>query len=285
MLRSPGTHAHSIYTADAATGALTKRLAFDGTLVDLRYGPGGKMSVLATEGAAKEVGAVEAGAAQTGVLGADVHEQRVAELGDDAKLHFASPPDLFVYEYDWRPDGRGFVGTAAPGDGDAHWWVAETLCLRRGEGKAELLYTPATPQLQLAEPKVSPDGKSVSFIGGLMSDFGATGGEAYVLPLGQPGADPVDVTPHWPATITSLAWGCDGNLLASQLHADQTQMISLAAEAARAMPSPLFSAQEMLDGGDTASLSPARPISPRRCTSLSPRRPKSASARSGNGVI
>jgi dipeptidyl aminopeptidase/acylaminoacyl peptidase len=252
VLRSPGTHAHSIYTADAATGALTRRLAFDGTLVDLRYGPGGKLAVLATEGAAKEVGAVEAGAAQTGVLGADVHEQRVAELGDDAKLHFASPADLFVYEYDWRPDGHGFVGTAAPGDGDAHWWVAKLYAFDAAGGKAELLYTPATPQLQLAQPKVSPDGKTVSFIGGLMSDFGATGGEAYVLKLGQPGAAPVDVTPHWPATIRSLAWGCDGHLLASQLHADQTQLISLAPVASAGQPQTLFSAQEFLDGDDTA---------------------------------
>ena len=251
VLRSPGTHAHSIYTADAANGALTQRLAFNGTLVDLQYGPGGKIAVLATEGAAKEVGAVEAGAAQTGVLGADVHEQRVAELGDDAKLHFASPPDLFVYEYDWRPDGQGFVGTAAPGDGDAHWWVAKLYAFDAADGKADLLYTPATPQLQLAQPKVSPDGKSVSFIGGLMSDFGSTGGEAYVLPLGQPGVAPVDITPHWPASITSLAWGCDGQMLASQLRADQTQLISLAPAAGQSMPAPLFSAQEVLHGRDT----------------------------------
>jgi hypothetical protein len=200
LLRQPGTHAYSIYTADAATGTLTQRLTFDGTLDDLRYGPGGRLAVLAAEGASKEVGAVEAGAAQTGVLGADVHEQRVAVLGDDSKLHFASPADLFVYEYDWRPDGRGFVGTAAPGDGDAHWWVAKLYAFDAADAKADLIYAPASPQEQLAQPKASPDGRSVSFIGGLMSDFGATGGEAYVLSLGQPDAKPVDVTPHWPAT-------------------------------------------------------------------------------------
>jgi dipeptidyl aminopeptidase/acylaminoacyl peptidase len=253
LLRQPGTHAYSIYTADAATGTLTQRLTFDGTLDDLRYGPGGRLAVLAAEGASKEVGAVEAGAAQTGVLGADVHEQRVAVLGDDSKLHFASPADLFVYEYDWRPDGRGFVGTAAPGDGDAHWWVAKLYAFDAADAKADLIYAPASPQEQLAQPKASPDGRSVSFIGGLMSDFGATGGEAYVLSLGQPDAKPVDVTPHWPATITALAWGCDGHLLASQLHADKTQLISLPPVPAAAMPEPLYSAQDAVEAVQDAN--------------------------------
>jgi dipeptidyl aminopeptidase/acylaminoacyl peptidase len=253
VLRSPGSHAHSIYTADAATGGLTQRLAFNGTLVGLRYGPDGRIAALATEGAAKEVGAVEAGAAITGVLGADIHEQRIAILGDDAKLHFASPPDLFVYEYDWRPDGKGFVGTAAPGDGDAHWWVAKLYAFDAAAATGQVIYTPTSPQQQLAEPSVSPDGKSVSFIGGLMSDFGSTGGEAYVLKLNDPGAKPIDATPHWPATITSLAWGCDGNLLAAQLHADQTQLISLPAIPARNVPAPIYAAQEVLRGDGFAT--------------------------------
>jgi len=247
ILRSPGGHAHAVYTADAATGALRKRLAFDGTLSGLRYGPGGRLAVLATAGATKEVGAVEAGAAQTGVLGADVHEQRIAVLGDDGALHFASPPDLFVYEYSWRPGGKGFVGTAAPGDGDAHWWVAKLYAFDGG-GHGQVIFAPPSPQIQLAEPEVSPDGSEVSFIGGLMSDFGATGGEAYVLKLGQPGAAPVDVTPHWPATITSLVWGCNGQLLASQLHADQTQLVRIGPAPEAAMPKAIFSAEDFIGG-------------------------------------
>ena len=35
------------------------------------------------------------------------------------------PSDLNVYEYDWSPDGRQFVVTAAHGSGDDNWWVAE----------------------------------------------------------------------------------------------------------------------------------------------------------------
>jgi dipeptidyl aminopeptidase/acylaminoacyl peptidase len=254
VLRRPGSHAHEILTADANTGALEQRVAFNGTLVDLRYGPGARLSALATQGAAKEVGAVEAGAAQTGVLGGDVHEQRIAVLQPDGLLHFESPPDLFVYEYDWRPDGSGFVGTASPGDGDNHWWIAKLYAFDAKHAKSEIIYTPSSPQQQLNQPKVSPDGKSVSFIAGLMSDFGATGGEAYVLRLDQPNATAVDVTPHWPATVTGLVWGCDGNLLASQLRADQTQIVSLSPTPGASDAKVLASAAEAM-GGDQIAVS------------------------------
>ena len=38
------------------------------------------------------------------------------------------------------------------------------------------------PKWQIAEPHVSPDGKSVAFIEGLMSDEGLTGGDVHVVP-------------------------------------------------------------------------------------------------------
>ncbi len=253
ILRTPGSHAHGIYTADARTGALTRRLAFDGTLESLSIGHDGRLAVLATEGATKEVGAVEAGAAATGELGGTVHEQRLAILQPDGTLHWASPPNLFVYEYDWRPDGSGFVGTAAPGDGDNHWWVAKLYAFDAASGAARLLYTPTSPQQQLAQPMVSPDGRNVSFIAGLMSDFGATGGEATVLPLDTADAKAVDLTPHWPATVMSLDWSCDGaSLLASVLRADKTQIVRLATTPQAAVPDPLSSTQEVLTGNRTA---------------------------------
>lgn len=249
ILRLPGGHAHAIYTADAQTGALVRRLAFDGTLVDLKYGPGGQLAVLATAGATKEIGAVEAGAAQTGELGGDVHEQRLAILQHGGTLHWASPANLFVYEYDWRPDGAGFVGTAAPGDGDNNWWVAKLYTFDAAQASAQVIYTPDSPQQQLAQPTVSPDGRSVAFIGGLMSDFGATGGEAFVLPLDASASKAVDVTPGLPATVTSLGWACEGGgLLASLLAADQTQIVVLGTAPSAAVPRPLVSVAEQLGG-------------------------------------
>ena len=261
ILRQPGGHAHAIYTADAQTGVLTRRLAFDGTLGSLRTGPADRLAVLATAGATKEVGAVEAGAAQTGELGGTSPEQRLAILQPDGTLRWASPPDLFVYEYDWRPDGTGFVGTAARGDGDNNWWVAKLYAFNAAAGNAaagtpQVLYAPDSPQQQLTQPSISPDGKSVSFIGGLMSDFGATGGEAYVLALDEPGARPADVTPGWPATIRSLGWACDGaGLMASVLHADQTEFMRIERTPQTRMPAPALSVQEDLHGNDGGAIS------------------------------
>ena len=39
------------------------------------------------------------------------------------------------------------------------------------------------PKWQIAEPHVSPDGKSVALIEGLMSDAGLTGGDVMIVPM------------------------------------------------------------------------------------------------------
>ncbi|MEI9931547.1 MAG: hypothetical protein WDM89_13670 [Rhizomicrobium sp.] len=37
--------------------------------------------------------------------------------------------------------------------------------------------------MQIELPRVSPDGKTVAFIGGLMSDWRSIGGDLYLVPL------------------------------------------------------------------------------------------------------
>ncbi len=227
-LRLPGGHAHDIYTAAPGGGAPTRLASVDGTIAGLSYSRAGVLAALVTAGAEKEVGAVEAGAPVAGVLGGDVHEQRIAIIGRDGKLAWASPPDLFVYEFDWRPDGSGFIGTAAHGDGDNNWWVAKLYAFDPGTAQGRVIYAPASPRQQLADPRVSRDGRTVSFIGGIMSDFGSTGGDAFVLPLDTPGAHATNLTPRAHETVTALAWGCDGRtLLASELAADQRRIVTL----------------------------------------------------------
>lgn len=259
VLRSPGSHARALYTVKPDGTGLARLLAFNGTLDGLRYGPGGKLAVLATADAAKEVGAVEAGAALTGELGSDVHEQRLAIVQPDGTLHWASPPDLYVYEYGWRPDGAGFVGTAAPGDGDNNWWVAKLYAFDAATGAAKVLHAPSSPQEQMNQPEVSPDGRSVSYIGGLMSDFGATGGDAFVLKLDRPDAAPVDLTFGWPATVTSLAWSCDGSsLVASALHGDKSEIVRISPKEGAGKPEALASVQERLQAEGHAVASDCR---------------------------
>jgi dipeptidyl aminopeptidase/acylaminoacyl peptidase len=228
-LRKPGSHARSVYTVAPDSSRLTEILAFDGTIIDLRYGPGGRLAMLAVEDANKEVGATQAGAPITGDLSGPVPEQRIGIL-DGGKLHWASPADMFVYQYDWLHDGSGFVGTAAPGDGDNNWWVAKLYRFNAGDGGAKVIFTPPDGRHQIADPIVSRDGATVAFISGIMSDFGSTGGDVYTLPLG--GGPESDATFEMHASARSIDWDCDGHLLAQFLEGLSTKLVDLTGPAA-----------------------------------------------------
>ena len=206
-----------IEVVDAAGGTPRRLLGFDGPLVSLRYGPRDRLAVLATQSAHKRVGRTEAAAPLTGEIGTAVDEQRIAVL-DGQALRFVSPADLYVYEFDWRPDG-GFVGTAAHGDGDDNWWIARLYAFD-ADGSTRVLFAPG-PREQLAAPAMSPDGRSVAFIGGWMSDFGSTGGDAFLLPLDAgAGATPRDLTPGSHATVTAIDWRCGDGLTGVTLAGD-----------------------------------------------------------------
>jgi dipeptidyl aminopeptidase/acylaminoacyl peptidase len=231
-LRTPGTHARSLYTVDPDGGNLTCLLRFDGTISDLRYASDGRLAMLATAGANKEVGATQAGAAVTGNLGGAPPEQRIATL-EDGRLNFISPPDLYVYEFDCLPDG-GFIGTAAPGDGDNNWWVAKLYAFSGGHAK--VIFT----------PPVSPDGRQVAFISGIMSDFGFTGGDVYTMALS--GGPATDITPGLQASATAIGWSSDDRLLATLLAGDQTQIVEVGAQGTQKR---LWSGTESLKGVDS----------------------------------
>ncbi|WP_428376156.1 alpha/beta hydrolase family protein [Lichenicoccus sp.] len=252
LLDEPDGIGTDIETVAATGGTPQRALAFPGPLDSLRYGPGGQLAVLATANAHKRVGATQAAAALQGEIGVSFDEQRIAVV-DHAALRFISPADLYVYEYDWRPDG-GFVATAAHGNGDSNWWVARLYGFEPS-GAVRTLFTPG-PREQLAAPVVSPDGGSVGFIGGWMSDFGSTGGDAFLLHLKAPGAAPVDLTPGLHATVTSIDWHCGNALTATTLAAGTSAVATLAEGAA---PHVLWSGERMLSaGGWNLSLSCSR---------------------------
>jgi dipeptidyl aminopeptidase/acylaminoacyl peptidase len=111
----------------------------------------------------------------TGVIDTAFHNQRIAII--DAKggqVRQASPAELHVYDFDWSPDDKSFVATAAPGPGDNNWWIAQIHTIDIANGTSAAIYKPA---LQVAVPRWSPDGKSIAFIEGLMSDDGNYGGD------------------------------------------------------------------------------------------------------------
>jgi len=254
-LRRPGSHSYGVYTVSSDGSDLSKQIDFEGTVVDLRYMTDGRLSMLATEGARKEVGATEAGAAVAGDLDEAPPEQRIAILADGA-VHWASPPDLFVYEYDWRPDGKGFVGTASPGDGDNNWWTAKLYAFNAADGAAQVIYSPTDIQQQIALPKVSRDGATVAFIAGIMSDFGSTGGDVYTLPLA--GGQPTNITPGRPASARSLFWNCKNRLMSQELASEKSQLVDLGTGRQPAPGRVLWSGIETLARGD-ASVSLACP--------------------------
>ena len=105
---------------------------------------GGRIALLATVGAKKLTGAVEAGAAQVGEIGVEDDEQRIGIVpAQGGALQLVSPADTFVYEYDWTPDGKGFVVTSAKGNGDNNWWVATLGHVDAASGVLRILAAPA----------------------------------------------------------------------------------------------------------------------------------------------
>jgi dipeptidyl aminopeptidase/acylaminoacyl peptidase len=248
-LRTPGSHRYSLYTVAADGSGLRKRLDFDGTLDELKYAADGTLAMLAVAGAQKEVGATEAGVEIAGDLDAPAAEQRIGVLVGD-QLQWASPADLFVYEYEWRPGAGGFVGTAAPGNGDNNWWTAKLYAFERSDGTARVLYTPESIRQQLAQPRVSPDGKSVAFIAGLMSDFGSTGGDVYSVDLETGSA--LDLTPGIKASAAALGWSCRGELRVLLRAGSQVQLALLGRGRTATPPHILWSGAESLSGGHTA---------------------------------
>jgi dipeptidyl aminopeptidase/acylaminoacyl peptidase len=200
----------------------------DGPAGGVRWSPDGeRLAFLVTPGARKGSGAVEAGARLVGEIGRGRDdgtvddEQRIAVVGaGGGRVRFVSPADTYVYEYDWMPDGRGFVVTSAPGNGDSNWWIATLGHVDAASGRLRVL---AAPAMQMNMPRVAPDGRSVAFIGGLMSDFGSIGGDVYTVPLEQPSETavvPLNLTPGYRATFNGIAWRGSRLLASVQAGAD-----------------------------------------------------------------
>ena len=198
--------------------------------------------MLVTQNAAKETGATQPGVRQVGVIGVHSDSRRIAIVpAAGGAYRLVSPEGTFVYEFGWTPDGRGFVGTAAEGDGDNQWWVASL----RAFPIDGAMRTIAAPAMQMNYPRVSPDGSTVAFIGGLMSDFGSVGGDIYTVPFS--GGEPANVAPGYAGTFTSLAW-MGPRLLAGVVVGGSTGT-ALLDPARRTIETPTIAAATM-DAGD-----------------------------------
>ena len=246
FLARQGSVTRLMLNRPGATAAPTVLATINGVAQDLRWSPDAtQLSLLATIGARKEAGATQAGVRQVGEIGEQNDEQRIAVVPTrGGPLHFVSLADRYVYEYDWLPDSRGFVVTSAQGNGDNNWWIATLDRIDIGDGSVRNL---AAPKTQLNFPRVSPDGRTIAFIGGLMSDFGSVGGDIYTVPFS--GGTPRNITPEARETFTSLDWNRSG-LVASSLAGDTTRIAAV--DPASGARTALWSAPVNLSAGNAS---------------------------------
>jgi len=203
-------HQLDVWLVASAGGAPRRLTQLRGQVDRLLWSPDGRsIAFLYVEGSTQATGALVAYRRDSGVVEDAIEEQRIA-VADVAtgKVRPVSPEELYVYDYDWSPDGRSFAAEATKGSGTNNYWTAELYVVAADTGKARSLWR---PPLQIACPRFSPDGTSIAVVHGLMSDEGLTGGDVWMVPAA--GGPAKNLTPRWAASATALFWRPSGEIL------------------------------------------------------------------------
>ncbi|MBT2144108.1 MULTISPECIES: S9 family peptidase [unclassified Rhodanobacter] len=234
---------NAIYLADTRGNGAPARLAeLQGYVRSLQWTADGKsLGFLYVAGATRHASAVAAAKPAAGEIGVSgVEVQRVASLDvASGALRELTPASMYAYEFDWSPDGSRIAYTAALPPGDNNWWIAKLYVQpAQADASASVLVDPAGTDsgslhgLQIALPRWSPDASRIAFIGGLMSDQGATGGDVYAVAAG--GGAPLNLTPGIRVTPSWLRWTGPRSMLVSQVSNGQSQLADYAVSATRA---------------------------------------------------
>jgi dipeptidyl aminopeptidase/acylaminoacyl peptidase len=184
-------------------GSPVRVTSVHGYLAEPQWSPDGKsIAFLFIENAQRAAGPLVAMSRAVGPIEEHIDEQRVAIVEVATKsVRIVTPADMYVYHFDWSPDGKHLAAMAAPGSGDNNYWIAK---LHVVDVDAAAMHPIYTPQLHLAEPRWSPDSQSIAFIEGLMSDEGSTGGDLFVIPAA--GGTARDLTAEIKASVTTFTW-------------------------------------------------------------------------------
>jgi dipeptidyl aminopeptidase/acylaminoacyl peptidase len=193
---------------EAQNGQVRKITQLPGVARNLKWSPDGKSLAFLITAQPHDGGHAVGQYRRSGVIEVPHDTQRITVLppgGGDAQP--VSPDGLWVYEFDWRPDTSGFVAVAAEGDADNLWYRARLVTISRTGGVHDI----TLPRMQIARPRVSPDGKKIAFIGGLMSDEGYDDGDVFITDLATDESH--NVTKGFRGTINSVSWS-GSNLVA-----------------------------------------------------------------------
>jgi len=203
-----------LYVVPSTGGHPRKLTNLTGYLADPRWSPdGAQIAVLFAENAPSGGGPLEAKPLETGVIGGEIHNQRLTIVdATSGAAKQVSPADMNIYEYDWSPDGGSFALSAAPGPGDNNWWIAQLYTMSADSGKMKSIFRPET---QIALPRWSPDGSSIAFIQGLMSDEGFTGGDVFTI--ASSGGQAINRTPDRKSSVSSIQWTANGKMLLTEV--------------------------------------------------------------------
>jgi dipeptidyl aminopeptidase/acylaminoacyl peptidase len=192
-----------VWLAPAAGGRVRQLTNVQGQVSDLRWSPDGRsIAFLFVEGSAQETGALAAYKPDAGVVQETIEEQGIAIVdAGTGRVRTVSPANLYVYDYDWSPDGKRLAAEAVEGSGTNNYWIAKLYAVDAQSGETKALWK---PPLQIACPRWSPDGKEIAVIHGIMSDQGSTGGDIWTVPVA--GGAPRNRTDGMKASASALFW-------------------------------------------------------------------------------